>query len=642
MRSTEQMTRLSLQLRDLFFYYLTFNNFLNFFISLFHKQVGPRLIMYDRGLLPTLPIAIFIVLLCIQATTPVAATASDGEGIPRRDYLGITYQDIILDKGTWTLQKLVDTYPTVFEVISVQNSSNGADNTSAVPDNNATEENSRSMSLVMTNPLVIGRQASLKVSDAQLLLQSFSNKEVFPARILVFGKLIIENSTIDSLREEQTMADRNPLHPRPFIAAVDGGIIDIRNTTIKHLGFALGGISSLAAVNYFGSENFEIKNSIFEYNYIGFYSENSDDFELRGNTFYGNTLYGFDPHTGSRNFLIDSNHVSLSGSQGIICSFLCDNVTITNNLVDGGTEGIGLHWLTNSSKVQNNTVKNNEQFGIFIRNSSSGNVIEGNTLINNGCNIGLFEYANGNTIADNIVVDTFESQRYCDNDTVYSDSSSESNNIGRNVLITDSNSSSYGITVQSIENYDPQNIGFDKYTISFPMANKSEMNSITFEHPMHWQKVIESLNNVIVQFSISLDSNATGDDSSAQEAWNNRAMFTIEAQSFNDNTCAQNCTTTHLDAAISRNIEKAIEENPTLEVIQSDPMSVSGVPAHRIVFLQTNGTDDSRNNRIVEIYAFDEHSEIQYTIRFEADNDNYARNSLILDKVVESISLSST
>src|SRR5215210_8759571 len=220
------------------------------------------------------------------------------------------------------------------------------------------------------------------------------------------------------------MADRNPLHPRPFIAAVDGGVVDIRNSTIKHMGFAPGGLSSIAAVNYYGTENFEITNSIFEYNYIGFYSDNSSDFELRGNTFYGNTLYGIDPHTGSKNLLIASNHVSLSGRQGIICSFLCDNVTITNNLVEEGTEGIGLHWLTNSSMIQNNTIKNNKQFGIFIKNSSTSNVIKGNTLTNNGCNIGLFEYANGNTIVDNIVVDTFTSQTYCDNNYVYSDNES--------------------------------------------------------------------------------------------------------------------------------------------------------------------------------------------------------------------------
>ena len=315
-------------------------------------------------------IAILIVQSFLLVTISIPFQNAFNE-IQRRDYLGITDRDIILDNGVWTLQQLIDNYPSAFEVINVKNSSDGAGNSSTIPEIKAIGENNKNVSVLMRNRLVIDKQTSLKISDAHLLLESFRSKDVFPVRILVQGELIIENSTIDSLIQVQNIADRNPLHPRPFIAAVDGGVLNINNATIKHLGFSLGGMSSLAAVNYFDTENFEIKDSTFEYNYHGFYSDNSSDFQVRRNTFYGNRGYGIDPHTGSRNFLIDSNHVSLSGKQGIICSFLCHNITITNNIVEEGTEGIGLHWLNNSSKIQNNIIKNNQQFGIFIKNSST-------------------------------------------------------------------------------------------------------------------------------------------------------------------------------------------------------------------------------------------------------------------------------
>jgi parallel beta-helix repeat protein len=586
-------------------------------------------------------IAILIVQLFLLVTISIPFQNASSE-MQRRDYLGITSRDIIIDNGVWTLQKLIDNYPSAFEVINVKNSSNGAGNSSTVPEIRAIGENSKNVSVLMRNPLVIDKHASLNISDAHLFLESFPSKDIFPVRILVRGEAIIENSTIDSLIKVQNTADRNPLHPRPFIAAVDEGVLNIRNATIKHLGFSLGGISSLAAVNYFETKNFEIKDSTFEYNYHGFYSDNSSDFQVRGNTFYGSSGYGIDPHTGSRNFLVDSNHVSLSGRQGIICSFLCHNVTITNNIVEEGTEGIGLHWLTNFSKIQNNIIKNNQQFGIFIKNSSTSNVIEGNIVTNNGCNIGLFEGSNGNTIVDNTIVDTFTSQRYCDNNSVYYDNSSKSNNIGRNSLITDNHFSNYGIRVESIINYDPQDIGFEKYSESFPTGNKSGMTNIVFEHPGHWQKVIEKLNNVIVKFSLSSGSNAGANDSSAHEAWNSRATFTIEAQSFNnDYNCAQDCSTAPLEVAIYRNIEKVLQQSLSLEVIQSEPISISGKQAHTIVFLQANDSEDLTDHRIVEIYTFDEHSGIQYTIRFEADNYTYARNLLLLDEVIKSISLSS-
>jgi parallel beta-helix repeat protein len=578
-------------------------------------------------------------LLVTLSTIPFQNASSE---IQRREYLEITDRDIVLDNGAWTLQKLIDNYPSAFEVITVKNTSNGAGNTSTVREIRDSVENNKNVSVLVRNPLVIDKQASLKISDAHLLLESFPSKDVFPVRILVRGEAIIENSTIDSFIQFQNTTDRNPLHPRPFIAAIDEGVLNIGNATIKHLGFSLGGISSLAAVNYFETKNFEIKDSTFEYNYHGFYSDNSSDFQIRGNTFYGNSGYGIDPHTGSRNFLVDSNHVSLSGRQGIICSFLCHNVTITNNIVEEGTEGIGLHWLTNTSKIQNNIIKNNQQFGIFIKNSSTSNIIEDNIVTNNGCNIGLFEGANGNTIVDNTIVDTFASHRYCDNISVYYDNSSRSNNIGHNSLITDNDLSKYGIIVESIINYDPQIIGFEKYSKSFPTGNKSGMINIDFEYPDHWQKVIENLNNVIVKFSLSSGANATGNNPSAHEALNSRAMFTIKAQSFSsDYNCAHDCSAAPLDVAIYRNIEKVLQQNRSLEVIQSEPISISGKQAHTIVFLQTNDSEDLTDNRIVEIYVFDENSEIQYTIQFEADNHIYTRNLLLLDEVLKSMSLSS-
>ena len=603
------------------------------------KLVTNSLFMSGPSNLFLIPILIVQLFLIVIISIPFQIASSE---MQRRDYLGITSRDIIIDNGVWTLQKLIDNYPSDFEVINLKNSSDAAGNSSTITEIKAIRENNKNMSVLMRNPLVIDKQASLKISDAHLLLESFPGKDVFPVRILVLGEAIIENSTIDSIIQIKNTADRNPLHPRPFIAAIEGGALDIRNATIKHLGFSLGGISSLAAVNYFETENFEINDSTFEYNYHGFYSDNSSDFQIRGNTFYGNSGYGIDPHTGSRNFLIDSNHVSLSGKQGIICSFLCHNVTITNNIVEEGTEGVGLHWLTNSSKIQDNIIKNNHQFGIFIKNSSNGNVIKDNIITNNGCNIGLFEGANGNTIVDNIIVDTFASQMYCDNNSVYYDNSSKSNNISGNSLITDNDFSLYGITVESIINYDPQGSNFEKYSESFPIGNKSGMTNIVFEHPGHWQKVIEKPTNVIVKFSLSSGTNAVGNDSSAREAWNSEATFTIEVQSFNSyDNCAQDCSNASINGAIYSNIEKVLEQNLSLEVIQSEPISISGMLAHRIVFLQTNDSENLRDSRIVDIYTFDEHSGMQYTIRYEADNHTYARNLLLLDKVIKSISLSS-
>jgi hypothetical protein len=70
-------------------------------------------------------IAILIVQSFLLVTISITFQNASNE-IQRRDYLGITDRDIILDNGVWTLQKLIDNYPSAFEVINVKDSSDGA------------------------------------------------------------------------------------------------------------------------------------------------------------------------------------------------------------------------------------------------------------------------------------------------------------------------------------------------------------------------------------------------------------------------------------------------------------------------------------------------------------------------------------
>ena len=161
----------------------------------------------------------------------------------------------------------------------------------------------------------------------------------------------------------------------------------------------------------------------------GLYTENSSNFKILNNEVYDNVGYGLDPHTGSKDFLIDSNHLFLNGQQGVICSHQCENLTITNNLIEYNSEGIGLHWLTNSSVVKDNVIKYNKQYGMFIKTNSSDNLLEGNTLIGNGYGIALLEGSNDNTVRNNTVLYNVLTE-----DGIYIDDTSESNFIDDNIF----------------------------------------------------------------------------------------------------------------------------------------------------------------------------------------------------------------
>lgn len=262
---------------------------------------------------------------------------------------------------------------------------------------------------LITNPFVIESGAELNTSNDKVFLQSATDKNNTPAYLEIRGKAKIYNSTITSWDPVIRDSDPNPYHPRPYILVLEGGKVDVLNSAITHLGYSLGGINDTrfarSALAYYDTNNFIVANSTIAYNYYGFYSANSSNFQIVNNKVFGQTRYGLDPHTWSRDFVVDSNYVHDNGNQGIICSLYCSNVTITNNIVEYNVEGIGLHWLTNSSIIKDNIVRYNEKFGIFIQKNSYDNLIQNNTVIGNAAGIGILESSSGNTITENTISD---------------------------------------------------------------------------------------------------------------------------------------------------------------------------------------------------------------------------------------------
>lgn len=305
---------------------------------------------------------------------------------PREDHGGDSgsVAPLRIEKGDWTMSSLSESYPS------------------------AVSYNEELSAYVVSRPLVITSRATITISGDHVLLESPLREDAVPAYLEIRGKGIIANSTITSWDPVAMHPAIDPYIPRPYILVIDGHL-DVIGSTIKHLGYSLGGLADTryarAALEYYGARDFVIANSTIAFNYYGFYSEDSSNFKIVNNEVYGQTRYGLDPHTWSVDFIIDSNHVHDNGNQGIICSLYCANVTITNNLVEYNVEGIGLHWLTNSSRIENNIVQYNEKYGIFIQKQSYNNTVQNNVVIGNKYGIGLLEGSTDNTVVNNIIVD---------------------------------------------------------------------------------------------------------------------------------------------------------------------------------------------------------------------------------------------
>src|SRR5690606_33313336 len=189
---------------------------------------------------------------------------------------------------------------------------------------------------IVSRPIVIGRDATIDISGDHVLLESHLQEDGVPAYLEIRGEGIIVNSTITSWDPFAQHPAIDPYIPRPYIIVIDGHL-DVIGSTIKHLGYSLGGLADTryahAALEYYGAKNFVIANSTIAFNYYGFYSEDSSNFKIVNNKVYSQTRYGLDPHTWSVDFIIDSNHVHDNGNQGIICSLYCANVTIDRKSV---------------------------------------------------------------------------------------------------------------------------------------------------------------------------------------------------------------------------------------------------------------------------------------------------------------------
>jgi Periplasmic copper-binding protein (NosD) len=317
--------------------------------------------------------------------------------------------DLTIDDGIWTINDLHEEYPSVIEYLP------------------------STKSFLVHKNIVISKNARLNITNTKVFLQSSKENDLLPRWINIRegGKATIYNSSITSWDPILNKSDPNPYHPRPYITAQNGGKMDVINSTINYLGFTLGGIGDTryarAAINYFDTSGFTVANSTIAYNYYGFYSANASKYKITGNNIYGSIKYGLDPHSGSENFIVESNYLHDNGKQGFICSKYCKNITITNNLVEHNMEGIGLHWLSNSSTIKNNLVRNNEKNGIYIDKQGYYNIIENNTSLRNLYGIGILDRSKNNTIVNNVLLDNIAGPLYIESD-------SDSNSVKQNIV----------------------------------------------------------------------------------------------------------------------------------------------------------------------------------------------------------------
>jgi len=297
-----------------------------------------------------------------------------------------TTSSITVSEGSWNMGSLQDSHPAEIRRV----------------------ETSLGAGYIVNTTVIIGENAQLNIANDKVFIASPQGSDS-DRRIEIAGRASITNSLVSSWDMAANAPDTNPYHQRPFIF-VDGGRLDVRNSTISYMGFPVAGFSTersaRAAIMFHDSSGFSVANSTIAFDFDGIYARNSTNFQIAGNDVFGNTRSGIDIRASSHNFTISNNRVHDNGYEGMICTE-CIGAVISDNIVEHNREaGIKLTTHTNSTSISGNTARFNEQFGIYLKDGSGGNKVTNNTVTESEEGIKLTGSSNNNVITGNVVTNS--------------------------------------------------------------------------------------------------------------------------------------------------------------------------------------------------------------------------------------------
>ncbi|WP_161668805.1 right-handed parallel beta-helix repeat-containing protein [Kallotenue papyrolyticum] len=288
------------------------------------------------------------------------------------------------------------------------------------------------------------------------------------------GTINIEGVRVISWDPAASVPDTDLTNGRSYVLAKYDATLNIRNAELAYLGFGEGESYGVAwrDINDPAQPNVvrarvtgEVSDSRFHHNYYGVYTFQASGMLFRGNAFFANLRYGFDPHDFSTDFVVENNQAYENGSHGFILSRGCVNFVLRNNssfrntdpgpslahgfMLDPGSpdssdpqapsrnnllegnqayenEGYGLRLLgapdnivrnndfhhnragivveagSTANRIENNRLAANQSDGLFVRGGADGTLVSGNQLRDNGRH-GLYLKANAAQVERNLI-----------------------------------------------------------------------------------------------------------------------------------------------------------------------------------------------------------------------------------------------
>ncbi|OLT02111.1 hypothetical protein BJF90_04965 [Pseudonocardia sp. CNS-004] len=195
------------------------------------------------------------------------------------------------------------------------------------------------------------------------------------------GGIAVDGTCVTSWNPDTDTVDDDHRDGRSYLLARDGATMTIDGSELRYLGS--GDVESYGLSWRTEGTRGHIRHSAVSHLYYGLYTYEVDGLEVTDNEFHDNVLYGVDPHTESRNLVIERNVVHDNGKHGIILAEHCTDSVIRDNVVYGNNHhGIVLYQGSDRNVIEGNETFGNAAQGINI-NDSDENTIRANKVYDN-------------------------------------------------------------------------------------------------------------------------------------------------------------------------------------------------------------------------------------------------------------------
>jgi parallel beta-helix repeat protein len=213
------------------------------------------------------------------------------------------------------------------------------------------------------------------------------------------GQINVSHAVVTSWNRRSGAPDADVRDGRAWVLARGGASMEVLDSRMQQLGYDRAERYGVAWRTR--GTGGEVRGSTFTGNFYGLYTYDVEPMRIRDSVIERSHLYGLDPHTGSRGFVIENNQFRDNGKHGMILADDCSGAVVRNNRVyRNRAHGLVVFQDSDDVVVEHNEVHDNGLAGIDV-DDAAGTRVLGNVVYANRTGVSMHDQATGVIVEGN-------------------------------------------------------------------------------------------------------------------------------------------------------------------------------------------------------------------------------------------------